>query len=468
MRISGMAGFPWTTPQKSNLVAGRYLSGHLFLPLKFSQEINDYCLTKSAFRVIDRTPRKGVLGLKIKRIPRNKELLDRNLRVCAYARVSTDSDEQEDSLENQTNHYRALILSHPGWEFAGIYSDSGISGYYDSRKGFQVMLQDARARKFDMILVKSVSRFARNTCTLLETTRELKSLGIAVYFELQDINTLTAAGELMLTIKGAFAQGESDDASQLAKMTVRRKFSNYQRSPASDRTYGFKTGSDGEICVNEKEATVVRQIFALAERGVWASKIKEYLNRKHIPAPAGGKWDDTGIARILHNVMYKGDLILQKTVKDQRRISRPNRGEADQWYIKGNHPAIVSCEQWEVVQEVLRKRRVHLDTPLPAPPAQPRSAHTHYPLSNLLYCPYCGGKLIHKWSNRKREYWACRTNVKVSASACKGIWLPADVTDAWVGITEPVTVIQYEDEYHMKRFTAIPKVEYESSPECKY
>ena len=406
--------------------------------------------------------------MKIKKIPQKKELLNRRLRVCAYARVSSDSEEQEDSLENQTNRYKALISSRPGWEFAGVYSDRGISGYLDRREGFQRMLGDARAGKFDMILAKSISRFARNTLDLLNAIRELRSLGIAVYFELQDINTLTTAGELMLTIKGAFAQGESDDASALARMAIRRKFSNLERLAATDRTYGFQTGPDGELEVNESEATVVRLMFNLAEKGVWPSKIKQFLNANKVPAPSGGEWDDTGIARVLHNVMYKGDLILQKTVKDHRRISRPNRGEADQWYIKGDHPAIVTVEQWESVQNALADRREHLDTPLPPPPKEPRSSHVRYPLSDLLYCPHCGAKLIHKWSKGSREYWACRTNVKVSASACKGIWLPAPVANAWVGIAEPVTVIPYQDEYFMQRFTAIPKVEYDAFSDCPY
>lgn len=406
--------------------------------------------------------------MKIKKIPQKKELLNRCLRVCAYARVSSDSEEQEDSLENQTNRYKALISSHPGWEFAGVYSDQGISGYLDRREGFQRMLGDARAGKFDMILAKSISRFARNTLDLLKAVRELRSLGIAVYFELQDINTLTTAGELMLTIKGAFAQGESDDASALAKMAIRRKFSKLERLAATDRTYGYQTGPDGELEVNEPEASIVRRMFNLAEKGVWPSKIKQFLNANKIPAPSGGEWDDTGIARVLHNVMYKGDLILQKTVKDHRRISRPNRGEADQWYIKGDHPAIVTAEQWEAVQSVLADRREHLDTPFPPPPKVPRSSHARYPLSDLLYCPHCGAKLIHKWSKGNREYWACRTNVKVSASACKGIWLPAPIANAWVGIAEPVTVIPYQDEYFMQRFTAIPKVEYDTFSDCPY
>lgn len=406
--------------------------------------------------------------MKIKRIPPKQASTTHKLRVCAYARVSGGDEEQEDSLENQIRRYHELIAANPNWQYVKVYSDENRTGYKASRRGFQEMLTDARAGKFDMILVKSISRFARNTYDLLNATRELKSLGIAVYFELQDINTLTTAGELMLTVKGAFAQALSDDASMGAKKMYQHKFSNLERTSASEKTYGFCGGPDGQIHVVEGEAAVVRLMFELAAKGVWKSKIKDYLNKQSIPAPSGGLWDDTGVARVLHNVMYKGDLILQKTVKDERRISRLNRGQADQWYIKGDHEAVVTEEQWEMVQCVLAERRAHLDAPLPPASGERRSPRTHYPLTNLLYCPYCGAKLHHKWSNGNREYWACKTNIKISAAACKGIWLPGAVANSWSGIQEPVTVVPYEDEYGMQHFTAFPKDEYEAFADCPY
>ena len=406
--------------------------------------------------------------MRIRIIPRKNRNSGKRLRVCAYARVSTATEEQEDSLVNQTAYYQQLISDNPAWEFAGVYSDEGITGYKENRPGFQQMLQDARRGKFDMVLVKSISRFARNTYTLLDATRELKALGISVFFELQNIDTLSASGELMLTITGAFAQAESESASQGARMMYRHKFAQQIRTAASERTYGFCADRAGNLCVKEDEAQVVRLMFDLAARGVWASKIKAYLNKNNIPAPKGGKWDDTGVARVLRNEMYKGDLVLQKTVKDSRRISHPNRGEQDQCYIKHNHDAIVPPDLWDEVQAVLAQRREHLDNPLPPPPSQPRSCRTHYPMTGKLFCPYCGERLIHKWSNGRREYWACKTNIKVSAAACKGIWLPAEVTLAWGEFDEPVTVIPYDDEFGMHRFTALPKDEYEAFSECQY
>jgi DNA invertase Pin-like site-specific DNA recombinase len=405
--------------------------------------------------------------LRIKIIEAAERRHSERKRVCGYVRVSTDSTEQEDSLENQVQYFTDFINANPEWEFVGIYADRGISGYKANRPEFQRMLSDARVGKIDLVLVKSISRFARNTETTLRATRELKKLGVGVYFQLQNINTLTASGELMMTIQGAFAQAESEGASELAKLGYRRRFGDGIRTSASERTYGFGTDEYGEICIHQSEAKVVQLIFHLAEEGVWASKIKMHLNSENIPAPSGGKWDDTGIARVLRNVMYKGDLVLQKTYKDRLRRSKPNRGEADSWYIAKNHPAVVEPSQWERVQEVLSARRKHLDAHLPPPPSTPRSCRTQYSLTNMLYCPFCGDKLIHKWSNGSREYWACKTNIKVSAAACKGVWLPVQETEGWE-ISEPVTVVPYNDEYGMKHFTAYLKFEYESSADCPY
>lgn len=405
--------------------------------------------------------------MRIRVIKPNAPKLTRKLRVCAYVRVSTDSDEQEGSLDNQAQYFTDYINANPAWEFVGIYADRGISGFKENRPEFQRMLADARAGKIDLIVVKSISRFARNTETTLNATRELKSLGIGVFFQLQNINTLTTSGELLMTIQGAFAQAESEGASQVGKMVYQRKFSQGIRSHASAATYAFKVDEYDELAVVPEEAKVVKLMFDLAEQGVWASKIKEKLNRDGIPSPKGGKWTDSQIARVLRNVMYKGDIILQKTYKDSHRVSKRNKGEADQWYIADDHPAIVDPAQWERVQTVLAARREHLDTPLPPAPAQPRSSRTQYPLTNMLYCPYCGEKLLHKWSKGSREYWACKTNIKVSAAACKGVWLPAAVADAW-GVTEPVTVVPYKDKNGMNRFTAFPKDEYDASEECPY
>lgn len=400
--------------------------------------------------------------MKIKVIKPTKALHPQKKKVCAYVRVSTDSIEQEDSLENQTTYFKGFITTNPDWEFVGIYSDQGISGFKESRPGFQKMIDDARAGKIDLIVVKSVSRFARNTETVLKFSRELKSIGVGIFFQLQNINTLSGAGELMLTVLAAFAQAESEGASANTKLTFKRKFESGIPAYGLERTFGYTINADGDIAVDEKKADVVRQIFDMAEQGVWPSKIKQYLNKKGIPGCSGGDWDDTAVFRVLHNVSYKGDAVLQKTYADNRRKRHKNEGQADQWYVAENHPPIVAPAQWDRVQEILQKRSEQLKTPAPPQPEKPRSSRSTYPLSNMMYCPHCGAKLIHKWSGKaNREYWACRTNLKVGKDACKGVWLPASVANAWGEITEPIVVVQYDDKYGMRQFTAFPKDEYD-------
>lgn len=399
--------------------------------------------------------------MRIKVLPARQVVSQQGLRVSAYVRVSSTSEELENSLENQKRHYQTYIQSNPEWQLGDIYADEGISGYFEARPGFQRMLTDARNRKFDMLIVKSISRFARNTETTLSATRELKRLGIGVFFELQNINTLSSAGELMLTIHSAFSQGESDSCSANAKLSAVRKFKSGQHHHATKRTYGYTETLSGSLVILEDEAQVVRLIYDLAEQGVWRSKIAQHLNNQGIPSPEGCRWIDTAIERILRSVTYKGDLILQKTFRNHRRQVLKNTGQVDQWYVAGNHPWIVKPEQWEAVQEVINHRNAFLQRELPALPEKSRSPRTRYPLTNMLYCSKCGEKLLHKWSNGIREYWVCKTNIKVSAAACKGIWLPANVANAWE-INEPVTVVEYLDGFGMKHFTCYPKDEYEA------
>ena len=402
--------------------------------------------------------------MRIKVIKPKKDAAPKRLRVCAYVRVSAATEELEESLEAQMDHFQTLITSKQEWEFVGLYVDNGISGFQNQRPGFQSMMKDARAGKLDFILVKSVSRFARNTETLLKATRELKSLGIGVYFELQKINTLTVSGELMLSIKAAFAQGESDSGRDLMKMAIRHRFEKGIPSPRTRTTYGFRPAKDGGIVVDEKCADTVRMIYDLAEQGVWYSKIRAKLNKIGIPSPTGTLWNDGQIADMLHNVMYKGDLLLQKSYKDENRQTCRNEGQVQSWYVHDDHEAIISSEQWERVQQILAARSAGI-----AEAKERRKAasahHEHvgrYPLTGLLYCPHCGAVLHHKWCNNGRdEYWVCSTNIKKRASSCKGIFLPSSIADSW-NIEAPVVVQRFKDENGMVQFTAYPKDEYEA------
>lgn len=389
-------------------------------------------------------------------------------RVCAYVRVSTDSSEQEDSLENQTAYFRDYISQNPEWTFAGIYADQGITGYNENRPEFQRMLSDARAGKIDMIIVKGVSRFARNTETVLKVSREMKNLGIPIYFQLQKINTMTESGELMLTILAAFAQAESESNSANVRMSVQNKFKKGEPVWNLSGLFGFMEDENGEITINEEEAEMVRLMYDLSEKGIWASKIAGYLNERGMLTRKGCKWSSATIRKTLRHEAYKGDRILQKTFNDGHRKTRINNGEMDKWYLTDDHPAIVSRKQWDAVQKVLDERS---QAYVYKKPVEKKKHHPHsrYPLSGKLYCPHCGCLLYHKWeTDQSFEYWMCSTRIKWSPESCPGVYVPAKFLKGWEGIDEELVVVQYKDEYGMDRVEAYPKVEWEQEHDYPY
>lgn len=389
------------------------------------------------------------------------------LKVCAYARVSTDSPEQEGSLENQEQHYREMITANPMYEFAGIYSDQGISGYKEARPGFQKMMEDARAGKIDLIITKSISRFARNTVTVLKSARELKGMGVGIFFELQNINTLSGEGELMLTILSAFAQAESEGASENAKLTNLRKFKQGIPAVRVGKCYGFSQDANGEIVLDAGQAFVVRKMYGLAADGVWVGRITEYLNKRGYRTASGNFWLVSDVSRILHSEIYKGAVMMQKTYLDADRVRHKNTGQRDRWYVADHHPAIVSGELWDKVQEMLAARNEQRKKK-----KQERKrngdSHNTYPLSGKLFCPECGALLHHKFANKGRqEYWVCSTRLKRPEEGCPGIWVPAEATEGWQ-IEGKSVVMESEDEFGVKSYSFMEKAAYESRTGCPY
>ena len=389
------------------------------------------------------------------------------LKVCAYARVSTDSPEQEGSLENQEQHYREMITANPMYEFAGIYSDQGISGYKEARPGFQKMMEDARAGKIDLIITKSISRFARNTVTVLKSARELKGMGVGIFFELQNINTLSGEGELMLTILSAFAQAESEGASENAKLTNLRKFKQGIPAVRVGKCYGFSQDANGEIVLDAGQAFVVRKMYGLAADGVWVGRITEYLNKRGYRTASGNFWLVSDVSRILHSEIYKGAVMMQKTYLDADRVRHKNTGQRDRWYVADHHPAIVSGELWEKVQETLAARNEQRKKKKPERKRNGDS-HSTYPLSGKLFCPECGALLHHKFANKGRqEYWVCSTRLKRPEEGCPGIWVPAEATEGWQ-IEGKAVVMESEDEFGVKSYSFMEKAAYESRKGCPY
>ena len=230
-------------------------------------------------------------------------------RVAAYARVSMEKDAMLHSLAAQVSYYSERIQQNPEWEYAGVFADFGLTGTKETRPEFQRMLKECREGKIDLILVKSISRFARNTLALLNTVRELKGLGIGVYFEEQKLDTLSGDGEIMLTILAPFAQEESRSVSENCKWRIRKKFE--QGIPTGFGMYGYEV-RNGSFAIKPEEAAVVRRIFRMYLDGMGSVKIMKRLTEEGVPAPLGGLWNASVVMEMLKNEKYAGVLLLQK------------------------------------------------------------------------------------------------------------------------------------------------------------
>ena len=324
------------------------------------------------------------------------------LRVAAYCRVSTDSDEQENSFETQVEVYENKIRGNSSWEYAGVYADEGVSGTRASKRpGFQKMIQDAEDGKIDRILTKSISRFARNTLDCIGYVRHLKEIGTTILFEKENIDTGSAYSEMLLTVLAAFAQEESRSISANITWGVRKRFENGQERWA--KMFGYRKDFDtGETyIIVEEEAEVVRLIFELYEKGMTTTATGKELEKREIPTPSGGKvWNAALVRSILVNEKYCGDLILQKYVTTDHlthTFEKNDGEEAPMYYIKDHHKAIVPREQFNRVQKILDCRNKKVN------------GYDTYPLGDKLRCPYCGKPMIQRKINiyKQSRGWVC-------------------------------------------------------------
>lgn len=331
------------------------------------------------------------------------------LRVAAYARVSTEQDEQQNSYEAQVNYYTQFIKNCPTWTLVDIYADEGISGTSTKqREGFNRMIADAKAGKIDLILTKSISRFARNTVDTLNTVRELQRLGIEVRFEKENINTLDKQSEVILTIMSSLAQEESRSISENVKWGHQRSMQQGKVSIPYDRFLGYKKGEDGKPMIDEEQAAIVREIYDKFLDGVSIQAIAQMLTERKIPTPCGKeKWAVSTVNSILSNEKYKGDCLRQKTytadylTKDVRK----NNGDRRQYYIENSHPAIIDEETFELAQ-IERAKRSKIG----------RKWRSNSPLSNLIICGDCGEYFGHKILRKGREVWYC--NKRYEGARC--------------------------------------------------
>lgn len=348
----------------------------------------------------------------------------RQKRVAAYCRVSTDSEEQLTSYTNQMKVYSEMIAANKEWEFAGLYADAGISGTRaDKRPQFQKMIDDCHKGKIDMIITKSVSRFARNTVDCLDYVRSLKEIGVGIYFEEQNIDTLKSDSELYLVIYAGFAQSESESISKNITWTRRKNFEDGRVSFMYNRMLGYRKGEDGNPEIVPEEASIVRRIFDMYLSGKTTDEISEIMQAEKIVIPEKKlTFSKSMIIRMLKNEKYCGDAILQKTVtldpiSKKRKI---NEGEAPMWLVENSHPAIITRELFNKVQEESARRKAK--TPMSEKTAMTASGkYSKYALSEVLICGECGSRFKRvTWNIRgkRRIVWRCISRLDYGKKYC--------------------------------------------------
>ncbi len=284
----------------------------------------------------------------------------KTIRVAAYCRVSTDRDAQESSYEIQRSHYQELIEKTPAWTLAGIYADEGISGTsVKHREQFRQMIQDAEAGLIDLIVTKSISRFARNTVDCLGYARMLKSFGVPVYFEKENINTMDAGGEFLLTVMASLAQQESISLSQNVKLGLQYRYQQGKVTMGFSRFLGYDRNESGDMVVVPEEAEIIKSIFNDFIEKKSYGDICKGLTEKGIQSPSGGSvWYKETIVRMLKNEKYAGDAILQKTYTTDvlNKVREVNAGYVPQYYIRDHHEPVVSHEIWLRAQAEMMRR----------------------------------------------------------------------------------------------------------------
>lgn len=344
------------------------------------------------------------------------------LRVAPYCRVSTDSDEQATSYETQIAHYTEYISKNPEWQLAGIFADDGISGTNTKKRTeFNRMIDECMAGNIDMIITKSISRFARNTLDCLKFIRQLKDKNIPVYFEKESINTMDAKGEVLLTIMASLAQQESQSMSQNIKLGLQYRYQQGKVQINHNHFLGYTKDADGNLIIDPEQAETVKRIYQEYLLGYSMDKIAAGLEADGILTGAGkSKWWTSTINKILRNEKYIGDALLQKTYTtdflSKTRIK--NNGTVPQYYVEGNHKAIIPKEIFlQVQEELVRRRVVHTSAN-----GRKRSYSSNHCFSMLIYCGECNEmfRRIH-WNNRgcKSIVWRCESRLQNTSVACR-------------------------------------------------
>jgi DNA invertase Pin-like site-specific DNA recombinase len=339
-------------------------------------------------------------------------------RVAAYARVSGGKDAMLQSLSAQVSYYSNMIQSHPEWLYAGVYADEAKTGTKDTREHFQRLLKDCRSGNIDMIITKSISRFARNTVTLLETVRELKTLGVDIFFEEQNIHSISADGELMLTILASYAQEESLSVSENQKWRVKRNFE--EGRPWNCTIYGYRV-KDGVFEIVPEEAEIVRLIFKWYLDGLGKPAIANQLNKLGVPTRRGKVWHQNTISRMLRNEKYTGDILLQKAFTPDclSKRTQVNRGELPMYHVQEAHEPIIDHATFDAVQKEIANRSEKIEI-------KPGTATA---FTGKLQCGICG-KNYRRKTTPTGVVWVCATYNFKGKKHCASKQIPEETLKA--------------------------------------
>lgn len=332
-------------------------------------------------------------------IPPTKGIGIEYLNVCAYARVSSGKDAMLHSLSAQISYYQTYIQKRRNWRFRGVYADEAISGTRDGRENFQEMLEECRKGNIDLVITKSITRFARNTVTLLKAVRELKDLGVNIYFEEQNINTLSADGEILITLLASYAQEESRSASENQKWRVKFNFS--QGKPWNCTVFGYRKAVNGWYRIEEREAEIVRWIFKSYLQGKGTTAISNELAARGERGRRGHPFSKSSVRTILLNYTYTGNLILQTTYRDNylNKKRMKNNGKLPIFQVEETHEPIIDLATFKAVQAEMARRVAMQKKP---------KERGRYAFTGLIKCENCG-KSYRRKTTATQVVWICST-----------------------------------------------------------
>lgn len=352
----------------------------------------------------------------IKIISKEKQL-PKVIRVAAYARVSSDKDAMLHSLSSQVSYFSKMIQSHDSWKYVGVYSDEGMTGTKIKRDGFTRMLQDAKAGKIDIIITKSLSRFARNTVDCLRTIREMKAINVDIYFEEQNIHTLSSNGEFLISLLAGYAQEESRQCSENTLWRVRKNFAEGKPYGGASML-GYKL-EKGKFTVAPEEAAIVRKIFDLYLAGNGFCKICRILTDEGIKSYTGKAWNKSVIGEVISNVTYTGNLCLQKTFRENHitKRTKKNKGEKPMYIVEDNHEPIIAKEIFDKAQEIRKSKAVGKSRKRNGPA---------YPFTGLIRCGECGRLFKHK-TTKYYDSWCCSQYDELGKAYCASRKIRDDV-----------------------------------------